>query len=205
MKIIFSGFGGIFMKILILISIFFCLLGYSDSSRIVGCNALDGAYQGSADFIFNNFSPFGQTYDVNIASSSSEILVQIKEREGENVLCTQFSDPRRPRARAAVPESENSPPIERQSSEQVSSESLLIRAGNFNHRGFINIVTSISFAHVYRANADGSRSRSCIARKLQAAFEADYVEMRIYRRNARAKNFSDLSQECNALPIAYRF
>ncbi len=183
------------MKILILISIFFCFPGYGDVPKIL-CNRFDGAYEGTADFAsrWNPFGLFDQTYDVNIASSSSEILVQIKERmdEGDersernrNISCTQFFDPRR-------------------SEMEILSSSILSKSGDYNDKLFPYTLDSIKLEYFVR-NEDGFRF--CIARGL---FYLDGIShgsrwwWKLRRTGPRTKSFSDLSQECNALTATYR-
>ncbi len=177
-----TGFRGIFMKILILILIFFCFSGYSDISRIVGCNELDGAYKGKADFV-SSWSLFDQTYDVNIASSSDSILVQIKERDGRNISCTQFFDPIH-------------------SNMSILSNSILNKSGFYNDKLFPYRLDSIRFQYFFR---DEDGLRICIARGLfylnNEYEDPEWWELR--KTESRTKSFSDLSQECNALTVTF--
>ena len=60
----------------------------------IQCPNLDGAYKTNADLFFN-LIPLDQDYNVNIASDTEDVIIQIEsadEDEEKNVVCTIFSD-----------------------------------------------------------------------------------------------------------------
>ncbi len=109
------------MKILILISIFFCFLSLThcgpkekdpnaqpeklptrssvDSVVVAESHCLDGPYKAEVDLLGSFFWFQDQDYDVNIASSNETILVQLKEvlsdeelsKKKPNITCSEFN------------------------------------------------------------------------------------------------------------------
>ncbi len=159
----------------------------SGALETIGCNDLNGPYEADVDIVWDFDLWFPDSdYDVNIASSSNDVLVQIKEIEGENVLCAQFSD------------------VERTSPTEasISSESIMIRAGKDNHKDFADGVSSISFKEVANLAKKKDGSKSCIADRLIVKKEGETSQsVKLTRKTTKekAKSFSVLKRECNTL------
>ncbi len=158
----------------------------------IGCNDLDGVYKTVDIDIFWNGIPYDSNYEVNIASSLSDVLVQIKGEEGD-VLCAQFSDIKR------------SSPTEA----SMSSKNIVNKIGKDNDEDFADGISSISFKEI-ATNLEDFSNKSCRADKLivtkvikVGTIKEETAEL-LREPKGNVKSFSVLKQECDTLQVVVK-
>ena len=180
---------------------------YKASDTKLDCAGLDGAYTTVADMV-SNYLPWFRTYNVDIASNMSDIIVKVESasEEGEkNVLCSVFYN------------------VKTEDGSSVGSEyDVLNKVLESNDKKFASAITSLSFgssilskisnAIPFVGEEEGEEGEEEEEGEEDSVCSADSIvvsakdgssknEVGLYKSDREAKSYSTIKKECSRLQI----